>query len=87
MKSCVKVKEVTDDAKVWVPAVFRDVTRSLPEGERAKNFSHYAPIVTLQRLLEGDDLQAWETEWETRRVERGALMTSLRTTARTRGLG
>ena len=37
------------------------------------HFSHYAPIVTLQRLLEGDDLQAWETEWETRRVERGAL--------------
>ena len=37
------------------------------------HYSHYAPIVTLQRLIQGEDLQNWETEWETRRIERGAL--------------
>ena len=35
--------------------------------------SQYCPITTLQRMLAGEDMQAWETEWESRRIERGAL--------------
>jgi elongator complex protein 1 len=35
--------------------------------------SHYAPIPTLERMCNGEEVQSWETEWETRRIERGAL--------------
>jgi elongator complex protein 1 len=35
--------------------------------------SHYAPLDVLRRMAEGDDVDASEQVWETRRVERGAL--------------
>ena len=35
--------------------------------------SHYAPIPTLSRLATGEIVEPWEMEWETRRIERGAL--------------
>ena len=39
----------------------------------ASQKSYYAPFVTLQRILQGEDVEDWETQWETRAIERGAL--------------
>lgn len=35
--------------------------------------SHYASIPVLQKTISGDVVENWESEWETRRIERGAL--------------
>jgi len=35
--------------------------------------SHYAPMSVLRRLALGEDVSSAEQEWETRRIERGAL--------------
>jgi elongator complex protein 1 len=40
----------------------------------ASQSSHYAPLSTLHRIAIGEDVPASEKEWETRRVERGALI-------------
>ena len=39
----------------------------------ASQKSHYVPFVTLQRVLQSDDVEDWEMQWETRAIERGAL--------------
>lgn len=36
--------------------------------------SHYAPLDVLRRMAEGEDVTSGEKEWDTRRVERGALV-------------
>lgn len=36
--------------------------------------SHYAPLAVLRRMAEGEEVIAGDKEWETRRVERGALV-------------
>jgi elongator complex protein 1 len=35
--------------------------------------SHYAPLSVLRRLAVGEEVSTAEQDWETRRVERGAL--------------
>jgi elongator complex protein 1 len=36
--------------------------------------SYYAPLSTVKRMVEGEEVPSHETDWETRRVERGSLI-------------
>lgn len=40
----------------------------------SSQYSHYAPLPVVFATLDGQDVPAYQTEWETRRVERGALL-------------
>ncbi|ORX39112.1 IKI3 family-domain-containing protein [Kockovaella imperatae] len=39
----------------------------------ASQSSHYVPTSTLDRILNGEEVNEWEIQWETRAIERGAL--------------
>ena len=39
----------------------------------ASQTSHYVPLDTLRRILNEDEVQDWEKQWEVRAIERGAL--------------
>lgn len=36
--------------------------------------SHYASLSVIDKMVRGEDVPAYESEWETRRVERGSLL-------------
>jgi elongator complex protein 1 len=38
--------------------------------------SHYASLPVLSRMIAGEDVATHETEWETRRLERGSILIS-----------
>ena len=40
----------------------------------SSQYSHYAPLPVLAGTLEGEAVPAYQREWETRRVERGAIL-------------
>jgi elongator complex protein 1 len=40
----------------------------------SSQYSHYASLPVLNAILQGEDVAAYEKEWETRRVERGSLL-------------